>query len=60
MAQTVFRTPVTNEVRFQPQASGGQRDIGKDHFRYVSFLWQYHLTNAHSSVTTLLNNTLKN
>ena len=58
MAQTVFRPPVTNEVRFQLQASGGQTGTGKDLFRYVSFLWQYHLTNAHSSVTTLLNNTL--
>jgi hypothetical protein len=60
LIKTVCRPPVTNEVRFQPQASGGQRDTGKDNFRYVSFLWQYHLINAHSSVTTLLNNKLKN
>jgi len=61
MAQTVCRPSVTNEVRFQPQVSGGQSGTGKDlFFRYVSFLWQYPVTNAHSSETTLLNNTLKN
>lgn len=60
MAQTVCRPHFTTEVQFQPQASGGQIGTEKGLFKYVSFLWQYHLTDVHSSVTTFLSNTLKN